>query len=303
MPHQLQLAPAQLLFLLRPVQAVQIRMVQAVTLQLHQAGILHFPQLLPAQHPLGPAHGSRHNQERGLHPVFLQQRKELGVVVGPAVVKAQKHRLWDLIGVLEIGKPDRGPALLQQPAKLLLQFLCPHEQLGRGPGVVAHPVVHQDRHLVALGQRPVARAGRAVEMLILLVEEDRDLQRVAEGLHRHPGLALVGGGRGVQTQPLVPVCEIAPAECEAHVLPSPHEGDSVPLRCNFKAQSLGGLGKAHVLGAVPDDGAGGERLSVHFRPRSRLCPRATGVRAWARASAPVWVPGQAPASAPGWARA
>ena len=179
--QQHHLAPAELFDLLLIAETVQIQVIPGVTLNTDQAGIQHLPDHIRAQAGALIQIAADH-KEGGLDPIFLQQREKLRVVVPISVVKAQDHWLFDLVHVLEILKPDRRVAPVQQVLQLLFQLFGFHYQLRAGTQVVSHGVVHQHRHPEARGRRPVSCGGGTPEPGAFRVQVGGDAPPGAEVL-------------------------------------------------------------------------------------------------------------------------
>ena len=241
-----------------------------MALDIHQARVGHLLGLLPG-HKVGiVAEIVRNDKDRGLGFVLLEQGEELGIVVVVAVVKGQNHRLFDFVHPVEVGEPDGRIAVVLEIFQLLLQIRGPDEELRRAPGVIADAVVHQHRHLVALGDLPV---GARVEIPDVPggVGAGVIVQHVGEQRHGGQQLALVlvyrpgQGAGGLVQRPG------AGGGLDGQRLLAPAQGDRLTLQGQVAVQDPGHVPQPDIRTVLHGDAAAGERPAQqrHRRQKGR----------------------------------
>ena len=109
---------------------------------------------LLARHFVRAPHRAANDEDRCLRLVLLKQGIQDGVIVIIAVVKCQNDRFFIVLNVRKVGKPDRFIPVFLKPFELCLHVRRTDKQIGIAPDVIAHGVVHEDGHVVAVRDLP-----------------------------------------------------------------------------------------------------------------------------------------------------
>ena len=224
----------------------------------HESGLRQLCDLFPAHADVSHViHIISNDEERRLDIILLQQREKLGIVILMPVVKGQDNGLVILVHMLKILEPYRVIAVIHQILEILLHRLrtdCQRLLRTQRGNVVRNIVIHQHRNAVPLRQDPVSGGGSAVQMIVLVIHQQRysHLAAVSQELHS--------------------------VAADAHFHRAPHEIQRAAVGRILKvkrAEEFGGADVGHTIAhnaaaqphSVHRDGAARRQLRFGFRRR------------------------------------
>ena len=184
------------------------------------------------------------------------------------VVKGQDNGLVILVHMLKILEPYRVIAVIHQILEILLHRLrtdCQRLLRTQRGNVVRNIVIHQHRNAVPLRQDPVSGGGSAVQMIVLVIHQQRYSHLAAQLVHRNIGLSAVSQ-------------ELHSVSADAHFRLAPHEIQRAAVGRILKvkrAEEFGGADVGHTIAhnaaaqphSVHRDGAARRQLRFGFRRR------------------------------------
>ena len=162
--------------------------------------------------------------------IFLQQRKQLQIIIRITVIKGQQHRFFNLINARQVFKPDRLIPVVHQVLQLCLHIGGADKQLRSAPGIVRHSVIHHHRHTISLRHTPVSGRRGDIEVRPLCIFQHSQAQALAQRIDRH--IDSPAGLHRLRRQTENPVSPFKGLRClcQADRLPLPQERTASRLR-------------------------------------------------------------------------